>query len=518
MPVNTANKEYEGNKYKWSLVRDCCEGSEAVKNASRTDAAPVGSGSTLETYSGTKYLPAPNSSDNSQENVDRYKAYKKRANFVNFTGHSKEAFAGMVCRVPPAVELPTLMEPMRDNIDGMGNSLTDAIKRTLDEVLTTAREGILVDHPVMPAGLSQEQTAGITATLKSYCAESIINWKTKMINGRMVLSMVVLKEEEAVPEDEFTDDYTTIYRVLKLTEDNVYIQNIYDEDGDLMSNVDGETDIIPRQHNGSAFDFIPFYFIGALNNDPHVDRPPLYDLAEVNLAHYRNSADYEESCFMVGQPTPVMSGLTQGWVNDVLKGKVMMGSRAFVPLPTGGSAMLLQANPNQMPAEGMKMKEAQMIQIGAKIITDSGQAETAEAAKIRFSGQNSKLGTVVDNIEKAYEKCLEWVGIFMGVDATNIDVNLNREFYERGANPEMIMAQIQMLSNSVISVGDIRNYLRDTSYIDADRTDEDIEADIGDTSPLVGTSAPPMVPEDDDEDGRPTDEDDDESDDEDEDQ
>ena len=56
---------------------------------------------------------------------------------------------------------------------------------------------------------------------------------------------------------------------------------------------------------------IPFIFCGALNNSPDVDKSPVYDIAEVNIAHYRNSADYEESCFIAGQATPVLTGLTQ---------------------------------------------------------------------------------------------------------------------------------------------------------------------------------------------------------------
>ena len=59
----------------------------------------------------------------------------------------------------------------------------------------------------------------------------------------------------------------------------------------------------------------------------------MYDLAVLNIAHYRNSADYEESCFVTGQPTVWASGLTEAWVEDVLKGELRLGSFGGIPLP-----------------------------------------------------------------------------------------------------------------------------------------------------------------------------------------
>tara|TARA_R110000796_G_scaffold64465_2_gene149416 strand:+ start:14200 stop:15741 length:1542 start_codon:yes stop_codon:yes gene_type:complete len=488
MPVSDANKTYQKNIYKWELVRNCCEGSTAVKSV-RNEAQYTES--SLETATGTLYLPAPNPSDESKENRLRYQSYKQRANYVNFTGHTKDALIGMICRQEPKVEVPSVLLPMTYNTDGMGNSIYTVIKRSLDEILQTAREGLLVDYPSISAGLNARQTEGINPTIKNYCAESVINWKTKTINGQETLHMVVLKEEVAIPQDEFTDNNETQYRVLMLTEEGFYAQRMYNENGELLiiDEENGLSEIYPRQANGQLFNFIPFVFLGATNNDPEIDKSPLYDLAEVNIAHYRNSADYEESCFMVGQPTPVMAGLTQQWVDDVLHGSVMLGSRAFVALPAGGSATLLQASPNQMPLEGMVTKEKQMIQIGAKIITDGGGVETAEAARIRFSGQNSKLATIVNNVEQAYIQCLEWSLLFLTGSEEEIDISLNKEFYEKGADPQMIMAQIQMLDRSVISMSDVRNYLRTSGAIDNDRTDDEIEEDIENTNPL-GKVAP----------------------------
>lgn len=482
MPVTQPSKIYQSNINKWRLVRDCCEGSIAVKSGRQIE---NNSSSALGSEPGTLYLPAPNPEDNSNTNRLRYIAYRTRANFVNFTGHTLEALIGMVCRKEPKIELPTSIEDMQYDANGEGESLYSVIKRTLSEILKTGQQGILTDYPTTEPGLTAAQTAGIKPFLKPYCAESIINYRTKMIAGRMVVCMVVLKEEIDVYIDEFTSEPGKQYRVLMLNDENVYVQRLYNEDGELLVDEDGNPDIIPRQANGAVWNEIPFVFVGAMNNDPTPDKSPLYDLAEINISHYRNSADYEESCFLVGQPTPVLSGLTQSWVKDVLKGEVNLGSRGAIPLPEGGSAALLQASANQMPAEGMTMKEKQMIQIGAKIITDSGQAETAEAAKIRFAGQNSKLGTIVGNINEAYEKSLEWAVLFAGGNESEIEIELNNEFYDKVIDPQLLMAKIQLLDRQVISIADVREHLRKAGDIAQDRDDQDIQDDINEVNPLI---------------------------------
>ena len=93
---------------------------------------------------------------------------------------------------------------------------------------------------------------------------------------------------EPLDSDPFDVEHCMYHRVLLLVE-GVYTQRLYDENNKLVSD-----DIVPRKSNGSTWDVIPFEFIGSVNNDETSDKAPLYDIAEVNIAHYRNSADYED--------------------------------------------------------------------------------------------------------------------------------------------------------------------------------------------------------------------------------
>jgi len=476
MAVDSVHPQYSKNLPKWQLVRDCDEGSQAIKSRS------------IGKLSGTAYLPQPNPTDTSKENDLRYGDYRTRANFVNFTGHTKDGMTGMVFRKETKVDLATDIEYLIDNANGGGLTADQMIKDVSGDVLMVGRYGLLVEYPQTEPGMTQSQVAALNlrANIKTYPAESVINWRTENIGGVTMLTMVVLQEPtEKVADDGFSYEEVMYHRVLLLS-DGVYVQNLYDEDGEQLFFLTDELaddgapvatgEISIFKSDGSSWNEIPFIFVGSENNDPTVDKAPLYDIAEVNIAHYRNSADYEESSYQVGQPTPWISGLTQSWVDSNFKDGIQLGSRAGVMLPEGGSMGLAQADPNQMPLAGMEKKEQQMIAIGARIIQDQGGVETAEAAKIRFAGQNSKLGSIIINVEAAFTQCFTWAMEFMG-GTQEPEVEINKELYKSTIDPQLLMGMIQMQDRGIIATADTRRMLRQADLIESTRTDEEIDGE-----------------------------------------
>jgi len=488
MPVESQHEEYADNLSNWQVTRDCDKGSKAIKSRSKGSGSSTG---TLNGLSGTAYLPAPNAEDSSSKNEQRYYAYRDRANFVNFVSSTKEGFTGLIFRRKTEIEAPAATQYLIDNINGDGLTTDQMIKEVTNNTLLVGRHGLLTEYPTAESGLTEAQVTAqnLRANIVSYPAESIINWRSETTDGITKLSMVVLREPREVTTDGFKYDKKIYHRVLRLV-DGVYIQNVYDDSGRLVTWSTGEGDgvtgdIIPKKSNGDTWDNIPFTFIGSVNNDACVDKAPLYDIAEINIGHYHNSADYEESCFMVGQPTPVITGLTASWVKDVLDGKIGLGSRGAIMLPVGGAADLMQAAPNQMPLEGMNKKEAQLLQIGARLIQDTNGNERTDAVKGRLAGQGSKLASIILNVESAFIQCFGWAGEFMGVDNGEIIVKINKEFYDETLDPQMVMSQIALMDRGVIAKTDLRSNLRSGGLVDPDRTDDDIDGEAEETTPLI---------------------------------
>ena len=241
-------------------------------------------------------------------------------------------------------------------------------------------------------------------------------------------------------------------------------------------------DIRTPRANGKNLNYIPMVIAGTYSNDPAIDAAPLYDVAEVNIGHYRNSASYEEGVYLHGQPmlhidTGTMSATEWEKLNpDGIK----VGARRGIATNGGGSAELLQAQSNSAASEAMDKKEAQMVALGAKIIEQGGQAETAEAARIKHAGDNSVLTNVVQNASAAITTALGWIAEFQGISVVPT-YQINEDFYDKNIDPQVMMARIQLFDRGVIGKTDIRSTLRKAGELD--REDDVIDEETQDADP-----------------------------------
>lgn len=464
MPVSTKHPQYELYRPVWDKTRDAVRGSVQIKDKKHV------------------YLPVPDpetADERLGENTLRYRQYIRRAVFANYTGRTKNALVGAAFRKAPTYELPEGLEYLIDDATGDGLGIEQLAKDELSNLLETGRTLLLVDFPQAEAGMSAEdiQRLAIRASIIPYTCEQVINWKTETVGGRKLVTMIVLAENYKTADDEFEHDSEVQYRVLRLREDG-YTQQLYREEMPFTD------EIYPRKADGSTWDVIPAIFVGAKNNDSTIDDAPLADIADVNIAHYRNSADYEESCFITGQPTLFITHSLnmEEWFEYNPEG-IKLGARAGHVLGESGSATLLQPNANNLVLEAMKAKEGQMVAIGARIITDRGNNETAEGARIRFASENSVLGDIVGNLSAALEQCLLWCGEFMGA-GDDVEFAINREFYDKSVDPQLIMSMVTLMDRQIISDQDIFDRLKSAGIIDGARTLEDVREEMGDLPPV----------------------------------
>jgi hypothetical protein len=260
--------------------------------------------------------------------------------------------------------------------------------------------------------------------------------------------------------------------------DGIYWQRTWREnDGQLY--VDDW--ISPTKADGSQFEEIPFVIFGCKNNDPTIDMPPMRDLVELNIAHFRNSADYEEACFICGQPTLFLTGLTEHWVKNVLGGNVVIGSRDAVPLPVNAKPELLQAEGNGMVKEAMDQKERQMVALGAKLIDSDKTQRTFGEASMEAAAQNSVLSRVSKNVSDAYTKALRWAAMFLGLDE-KIEYELNSDFDINKMSPEELAAVISAWQSNAISFTEMRWQIKKGGR--AYQEDEDMRNESEQDDPL----------------------------------
>lgn len=450
MPVNTTHSTY----------------GKAMRAVTYTRVAAQGGEDVLKTLPMVK-------TGNDADDLERHAKLLERAYYTNFTGRTQESMVGAVFRKKfQQRELPDKADYLFDNADGEGMSLEQLAKRAISELMVAGNYGFLADYPEGKENPSLEDAnkAGLRASIKTYPVETIINFDTAVVNGETILSLVVLKETERDYTDRFEWTDKPQYRVLYIDENTGnYTQEVYDDSLNMV----GKSKT-PRQ-NSKFMKRIPFYFVGTVDNKPGYDKPALLDMADINYAHLRNTAENEEAMWMTNQPmyhVNIGDTTTEFWKSENPNG-LQAGSRRAV-VTKNGSLELVQPSEMSNYITAIERKEQQAVAIGAKLITGVAANQTAETARINASSETSVLNTIVGNVSEALEGACKDCALFMGADESKVQIELNDSFYDESLTYQDIQAMVLLKDANLYTAEMALERLRAHGLIESDKTNQEL--------------------------------------------
>lgn len=414
---------------------------------------------------------------------DDYDSYKGRAQFFNAAGRTLDGLAGMLNRKPCIVEVPEGLEKYLDNVDGKGHTISQFVDMVCKDVLTTGWGGLLVDMPKSDDTVSQAdvEEKGLYAYMVYYKAEACtkFRWQTK---GRFnSLRYVILKEPTEVDSaGTYNTEIKDYYRVLEIREDGKYWQTLYNDKLEPIFEID------PKDKAGN-FSELPFWFM-SVNTEP--EEPLLSDLVNVNISHYKKSADYENGLHWTGVPTPYARGYMPETRYDE-NGKeipaepMKLGGTQFVYFPQGteqvaylefGGSGLAQL------ASAMQSDEERMAILGARIIAQQKKGvEAAETAKIHNAAENSVLASFANNMSESFSialwKYLVWT---TGTDIPKdeVKVSINTDYDVSTMSPAELTALVSLWQTGGIAKSDLFRNLKEGEILSADRKLDEMNAEI----------------------------------------
>lgn len=467
MSVKDVHPDYQNMSEQWEHCRLAASGHKAVQDA------------------GDAILPRL-----SDQSPTDYEAYKRRSTFFNATKRTIQGLSGMIFRKAATTQVPDSIKVMLDDIDMSGSPLQVLSQNAVNEVLRLGRAGLFLDYPTVDTTIATQadaRQAKLRPMIKLYDAYSITNWKTRVVNGACILSMVVLKECKKVPVDEFTDKDVVQYRVLDLEDYaagesvgiryRVRVMEVQKDDNGIEKDVVVEGPFYPMM-GGKEMDFLPFQFMGPTSTNWNICEPPLADLVEVNLSHYRVNADYEHGCHFTGLPTPVISGYTAENQNE----KFYIGSlSAWVfPNPSAKASYLeFTGQGLQCLRLNLEDKKKEMAVLGARMLEAEPSAQqSANTAAIHRGGEQSMLASIAETVSSAIERMLKWFCGFAEASADDVKFKLNKDFFPMPMDSLTLTAIVAAWQNSAISYEIMVDNLKQGEVIPMDAKPEDIQAAI----------------------------------------
>jgi hypothetical protein len=445
-----AHPEYIQALPDYTMVRDCFNGSRAVKEA------------------GTAYLPQLTG----QQQTD-YDNYKYRALFFPITSKTAVTMVGLATTKPPKCEFP---KEMADYFKDTENEyqFTETYVSVFTEVLLMGRYGILLDSP-------QE---GGDITLCPYIAENIVNWEFDDQSKK--LKMLLLKEHYFVAGDnKFERVAACRYRHCYLNENGTYCVEMLDDD---LEPLDGY--IMMPMFDGRLIDFIPFTPFGATGLHYSVDKPPMLDISTINISHYLSSADLEWGRHIVGLPTPVITGMDSG-------SKLHIGGTAAWVLPNAeAKAFYLEFMGGGLKSleNAMTEKVGLMSSMSARMIDNSTRgSEAAETVKLRYMSESAGLIHTIGAIEGGLNAMYNQLSKLKGLDEL-VKILFSREIIGVGISLKDMKVLFDAYFQAGISKETLLYNLRRLEAVDPNRSDADELSAIRNPPPPVDPNKPPAAP------------------------
>ena len=418
---------------------------------------------------GTEYL-----GDNSEaflplEPREDYTAYLSRVNRAVFSPYTQRlirAATGLIMRKPITLIGDSYWTDIfAKNVDGCGSDLDEYARRVLICSLTYGQSHILVDYPAPTGALSLAEERA--QNRRPYWIEidptNIYGWRLDREVNYGSLIQVRIAEKAVVPSGEFGEQVFDQVRVIEPGKYRVYrkvspkkdLVNL--EDTSYAGNFDGpENEKKYELVDSGEFSLgeVPLVSVYSGKTDTLASKPPLLDIAYLNLAHFHRQADLIHSLHVASQPMLVL----EGW-DDQTKDMSISVNYAMATQP-GNKVYYVEPASSAFEAQTNEIQELQLQMATLGISTLSQQkfvAESADARRLDRVDTNSMLSMVSLELEQKLQKVFNLSANYLGIEPP--EVKISRDFDIERLIGQDITALTSLFDQKVIDREEFRDIL-----------------------------------------------------------
>ena len=342
-----------------------------------------------------------------------------RPTFYNAFARTIRALTGIAFRQPPtSVGVPPEIQKLYDDdIDNRGTAGDMFLRHTFLDALITGLTGIFVEMPTLDGEnitRADELAAEIRPYWTMYSKDNIVSFRTVVEDGQLLLAQLVLREVVQVPQGDYGVKLIEQYRSFKrlpavapATADAAILWESWQraQSGKLVSVGSGQLPTVTE---------IPFAPVYTEHTDFMDARPPLMDLANLNLLHYQMWSDLAHAAHIAN--VPVLFGV------GIDENEIQIGPNRAILVKGGDASTTLRWLETTGASLGstralLSDLEEQMANLGLSMLQrKSRAAETAQKSILDRTEQDATLGAVVGDLENGIELALYFTAQYLGMN------------------------------------------------------------------------------------------------------
>ena len=372
--------------------------------------------------------------------------------------------AGMLTRKP--VRLNEVSDTIREqlfDVDLQGNDLNVWTYETARKMIRYGHVGILVDAPAEANGRPYWVT---------YTPREILGWRTELIDGMQKFTQLRLLEKVTEPDGDYGEVQVEQVRVLTPGSFEIHRKN---DNGDFAVYEEGTT----------TLNEIPFSVAYANRMNLMESRPPMEDIAELNLKAYQTQSDLDNQLHISAVPMLAFYGFPQ------TAEEVSAGPGEAIAFPSDGRAEYIESKGTSYNAQFQRLEqiEGQINELGlAAVLGQKLSAETAEAKKIDRSQGDSTMQVVAQQTQDMIDNSLIFHAKYLS-DTGSGSCFVNRDFLASRLDPQEIGSLLQLFTSGTITQETLLRQLHEGEVL-GDEFDIEEELEATQTAGLIEMEQP----------------------------
>jgi len=376
--------------------------------------------------------------------------------------------AGMLTRKP--VRLVDTSDTIREQLfdtDLNGNDLNVWTYETARKMVRYGHVGTLVDAPA----------DGGRPYWVTYTPRQILGWRTEASEGKQQLTMLRLQEMASVPDGEFGEKLVQQVRVLTPGEYQIHQK---DDKGDFRMVDEGRTSLSK----------IPFSIAYSNRIGFMESRPPLEDIAELNLKTYQIQSDLDNQLHISAVPMLAFYGFPSS------AEEVSAGPGEAIAFPAEGRAEYIEPGGTSFQYQFQRLEQlaSQINELGlSAVLGQKLVAETAASKRIDRSQGDSTMMVIAQNMQDMIDNCLQFHAQYLGQNESAGSCHVNRDFMGERLQPTEIQSLLQLYTAGTITQETLLQQLSDGEVLGDDfDVEEELEATASAGLDLATTEKPPL--------------------------
>lgn len=363
---------------------------------------------------GTKFLPQwPKEDDESYKN--------RLATAVLFPAFTRttEVLASKPFARPMKIEkVAPRVEEYFDNIDMLGTDLHAFCGHVMLSCLRYGIHGVMIDTP-RAEGLrtvADEKRAGIRPYFAHYQASSILGWRAeRSADDGLFITQLRLFEIVTEPDGAFGEKLVEQVRVLTPGAWEVWRKvKVEGADRAIWQIVDSGTTTIK---------VVPFVFFYGLRDGFGIGKPPLLELAHMNVEHWQSASDQQTIEHVARVPILFGKGFAAA-------DKIVVGANTAVMTAAEKAELKFVEHTGaaiEAGRESIHDLEDRMREVGAELLTERQGQVTAQQVNSEDEDNRSTLQKIAEEFEDSLEYCLKIMGLWIG-DQFDPEVEVYKDF------------------------------------------------------------------------------------------